>query len=159
MAVLTFSRSKLVGIEYLAPDTFLAHGVLSDYMYGLELDFEVKLPNFEIVSIEGEWKRYTTPECPKAIPILQKALGWRIFDEGFRRSVNRIIWREGCEHFANLLLECCDAIKWTVFLGKWEEFKEKQGASHKEEYLRRKLEDFPSLQDSCLLCSGKIAGE
>ena len=159
MNALTFSRSKLVGIEYLAPDTYLAHGVLNDYMYGMELDFEVKLPSFEIVKIEGEWKRYTTPECPKAIPTLQRAVGWRIFEEGFRRKVNLIIWRQGCEHFANLLLECCDAIKWAALYGEWEEFKKKGVAPDKEAYLRKKLEDIPGLQDSCLLCSGKTKGK
>ena len=159
MTALTFSRSKLVGIEYLAPDTFVAHGILDDCIYGLELDFEVKLPDFEIVSIEGRWNRYTSMECPKAISTLQRAVGWRIFEQGFRRKVNRIIWREGCEHFANLLLECCDGIKWTAFYGQWEEFKKKQDAPHKEEYITKKLDDMPSLQNSCLLCSGRIKGE
>ena len=158
MTALTFSRSKLVGIEYLAPDTYLAHGVLDDYIYGLELEVEVKLPNFEIARIEGKWKRYTTPECPKAVSTLQKAVGWCIFEEGFRRKVNRIIWREGCEHFANLLLECCDAMRWCVLYGEWEELKKKGVAPDKEEYLMRKLEDIPSLQDSCILCSGKMKG-
>jgi len=159
MTTLTFSRSKLVGIEYLGPDIFLAHGVLDDYLYGLKLDVEVKLPNFEIVTIEGEWKRYTSPECPKAISTLQRAVGWRIFEEGFRRKVNTIIWREGCEHFANLLLECCDAIKWSAFYGEWEDLKKKGAALDKQEYLRKKLDDIPGLRDSCILCSGTIKGE
>ena len=159
MAALTFSRSKLVGIEYLSPDTFIAHGILDDCIYGLELDFEVKLPDFEIVNIEGKWNRYTSPECPKAVAILQRAVGWRIFEEGFRRKVNRIVWREGCEHFANLSSARSDALNWTAFYGEWEEFKKKQAAPDKEEYLRKKLQDIPGLQDNCLLCSGKMKGE
>ena len=159
MSILTFNRNKLVGIEYLAPDTFIAHGVLDDNIYGLDLDVEVRLPDFEIVRIEGRWNRYTTTECPKAIPTLQKAVGWRIFEEGFRRTVNRIIWREGCEHFANLLLECCDAIGWAALYGEWPELKEKGTAPDKKEYLRKKLEDIPGLQNKCVLCSSEVKQE
>jgi len=31
-------------------------------------------------------------------------------DEGFSRSIHRIVGREACRHFANLILECCDAV-------------------------------------------------
>ncbi|MDY6842951.1 MAG: DUF2889 domain-containing protein [Thermodesulfobacteriota bacterium] len=151
----TFCRSKLVGIECVDKDTFLAHGILDDYIYSLELDVEVKLPELKIAQIKGMWKRYTTSECPKAIPKLQNAVGLSILDQDFRRTVNRVIWREGCEHFANLLLECCDALTWVILYGEWQELVEKGSIPNKHDYLKKKLEIIPGLQDHCILCSRK----
>jgi hypothetical protein len=62
MSTLTFARSKIVGIECPDENTFLAHGILDDYVYALELDVEVRLPDLELTSVHGRWKRYTTPE-------------------------------------------------------------------------------------------------
>jgi hypothetical protein len=155
---LTFSRDKFVGIECPAKEVFLAHGVLDDRIYGLGLDVEVKTPSFEITRIEGRWKRYTTPECPKAIPTLQRAVGWSIFEEEFVRKVNRIIWREGCEHFANLLLECCDAIKWAALYMEWQELKRKGATPDKKAFLEEKFKAIPDLRNSCMIYSGKEKG-
>ena len=76
--MITFSRSKLVGVERLDENTLLAHGVLEDFIYAMELDVSVKQPDFEIVDIKGRMKRVTTPVCDQAIPKLQNAVGLRI---------------------------------------------------------------------------------
>ena len=153
MSTLTFTRSKVVGVECPDEKTFLAYGILDDYIYALELDVEAKLPDFEITSIQGRWKRFTTTECPKAIPKLQNAVGLCIFEEEFARKIQRIVGREGCTHFANLLLECCDAIVQTATYGEWQELKEKGLAPGKEEYLEEKFEAIPGLQNSCMVYS------
>jgi hypothetical protein len=53
MSTLTFARSKIVGVECPDENTFLAHGILDDYVYALELDVELKLPDFKITNIQG----------------------------------------------------------------------------------------------------------
>lgn len=153
MSTLTFARSKIVGIECPDESTFLAHGVLDDYIYGLELDVEVKLPNFEVTSVQGRWKRYTTSECPKALAKLQNAVGLCILEREFARKIRRIVGREGCTHFANLLLECCDGIIQAAAYGEWKESKEKGVATPKKGYLKKKFESIPGLEDSCMVYS------
>lgn len=153
MAMLTFTRSKVVGVEVSDESTFLAHGVLDDYVYALELDVEAKLPDFEITSIQGRLKRFTTMECPKAIPKLQNAVGLHILEEEFARTVNRVVGREGCTHFANLLIECCDGIVQTASYGEWQGLIEKGMAPSKEEYLKEKLKSIPKLQNRCMVNS------
>ena len=51
--MLTFARNKVVSIYREDEDTLLAHGVLEDDIYGLELDVAIGLSTLEILSIEG----------------------------------------------------------------------------------------------------------
>jgi hypothetical protein len=153
MSTLAFARSKIVGIECPDENTFLAHGILDDCIYALELDVEARLPDFEITDVQGRWKRYTTPECPKAIAKLQNAVGLRIPEKDFARKIRRVVGREGCTHFANLLLECCDGIMQAAAYGDWKELEEKKAAPEKEGYLKKKFESIPGLEDSCMAYS------
>ena len=151
--MLTFTRSKIVGVECPDAESFLAHGILDDYIYSLELDVEVKLPDLIITMIQGRWKRFTNSECPKAIAKLQNAIGLHILEEEFARTVNRIVGKEGCTHFANLLVECCDGIIQTATYGEWQKLSEKGSAPDKKKYLKEKLSSIPGLQDSCMTYS------
>ena len=153
MSTVTFARSKIVDIECPDENTFLVHGILDDYVYALELDVEAKLPDFKITNIQGRMKRYTTPECPKAIAKLQNAVGLCIPEKEFARKIRRVVGREGCTHFANLLIECCDGIMQAAAYGEWKELGEKKAAPKKEEYLREKFESIPGLEDSCMVYS------
>ena len=153
MSTLTFARSKIVGVECPDENTFLAHGVLDDYIYALELDVEVKLPDFKITSVHGRWKRYTTPECPKAIAKLQNAVGMRILEKDFTREIRWVVGKEGCTHFANSLLECCDGIVQAAAYGEWKELEEKKAAPEKEGYLERKFAGIPGFKDNCMVYS------
>jgi predicted metal-dependent phosphoesterase TrpH len=107
--MLKFMRNKVVGIERRDEDTLWAYGVLDDDLYGVELEVSIGLSDMVIRSIEGKFKRWTTPECPKAVPVLQKAVGFCAIEEGFSQKVQKNIGRKGCRHFANLLVECCSA--------------------------------------------------
>jgi len=151
--MLAFTRNKIVGVECPDEKTFLAHGVLEDYIYALDLDVEVKSPDFKITNIQGEYRRYTTPECPKAIPKLQNAVGLCITEEEFARKIRRVVGKEGCTHFANLLLECCNGIIQTATYGEWKQLKEEGATPDKEEYLQGKCQSVPGLADSCMVYS------
>jgi predicted metal-dependent phosphoesterase TrpH len=99
--------------------TLAVHGVLDDDIYSLEIDVTIQLSGFKILSLNGKWHRYTTPDCPRAIPLLQDVIGFRIDDEGFNQAVHKIIGRKACRHYANLLIECCDSAKEAVLIHKW----------------------------------------
>ncbi len=146
---LTFARNKLVGVEYPRENLFIAHGVLDDDIYSMELDVEVEAPHFEIVRINGVMKRITTPECWKAIPKLQNAVGLSLADEDFTSKVNRRVGREGCRHFATLLLECCDTILRAATLRE----AETGGDLEDEELHRRQAEKMTLLHKDCLAYS------
>jgi predicted metal-dependent phosphoesterase TrpH len=109
--MLKFMRNKLVGVEKKDQDTLVAHGILDDDIYSLEIDVSIRTSNMEILAIDGRWNRWTTPECPRAIPFLQNAVGFCIEEEGFSQKVHKVIGRQACRHYANLLLECCYTAK------------------------------------------------
>lgn len=153
MSVLSFSRSKIVGVECPEENSFIAHGILDDYIYSVELDVQVNLPDFEVTKVQGKWKRCTTSECPRALAKLQSVVGWSILEQDFARRVRRVVGREGCTHLANLLLECCDAVVRAATYAEWSELKEKGIALAKSEYLKKKFGTIPGLAHSCLVYS------
>ena len=102
-------------------DTLAVHGVLDDDIYSLEIDVTIQLSELKILALDGKWHRYTTPDCPRAIPLLQEVIGFRIGDEGFSQAVHKTIGRKACRHYANLLIECCDSAKEAALIHKWKD--------------------------------------
>ena len=144
--MLKFARNKLVSIYRKDEDTLLAHGILEDDIYGLELDVNIGLSSLEILSLEGRWKRTENSECPRAIPFLQEAVGFRM-GEGFSQKVRKIIGRKACRHFADILLECCDAAKMAANVIRWETEKEKRPALRFDDFLSEDTEEATSPPD------------
>ena len=128
-----FSRNKLVSIVRKEHDIFAVHGILDDDIYSLRIDFTISILDLEILTIQGHWVRWTTPECSRADNCLQEAVGMRI-KEGFAQQVHRIIGRKACRHYANILLECCAAVEEAAIVVRWEDAK--------SEYPKLTLEQF-----------------
>ena len=109
--MLTFSRNKLVSIYKKDHHTLCARGILEDDIYGMEMEVTVILPEMRIHSIDGRWSRMENSECPRAVPFLQEALGFSLTDPDFTQKFQKTVGRKSCRHFANILLECCEATK------------------------------------------------
>ena len=103
-------RNKLVSVEMPDENSFVAYGFLDDHIYGLETTFQVNRNDMAIKWLKGHWNRYTTPDCPEAEKELQGAVGLCLTDEDFQQKIHRVVGRKACRHFANLILECSDAI-------------------------------------------------
>jgi len=106
-----FIRNKLVSVRVLDDDTLLVHGVLDDDIYGLEMDVFININKLQIKDIKGKWNRWTTKECPRAIPFLSEGIGLSMKEKGFSQKIHKTVGRSSCRHFANLLLECCHTAK------------------------------------------------
>jgi predicted metal-dependent phosphoesterase TrpH len=137
--MLKFARNKLIGITRKNADTLSIHGVLDDDIYGLEVDLCVRIRDLQFLSIDGKWNRWTTPECPAAIPFLQELKGFHINEEIGDR-INKIVGRKGCRHFANLLNECCFAAKEAASLVRWEDAKTANPDLGFQDFLAREAE-------------------
>jgi predicted metal-dependent phosphoesterase TrpH len=124
--VLKYARNKMTNVVVKDADTLAVHGVLDDDIYSLEIDLTIQLSDFKILSLNGKWHRYTTPDCPRAIPPLQDIIGFCIDDEGFNQAVHKIIGRKACRHYANLLIECCDSAKEAALIHKWKNASKRQ---------------------------------
>ncbi len=104
--MITFNRSQLVEAEFPDEETIRFRGVQDDHIYNMEISMDVRSADGEILAIEGWMKRYTNPVCPAAVPVLQSAVGVSLREEGWDRRVMREIGRQGCEHFAEIIIEC-----------------------------------------------------
>jgi len=117
--MLKFQRNKLVSIFQDKPDELRVHGLLDDHIFGLEIDIAIKLNDLSIASIQGKWNREETPECSRALPFLEAAMGFKINNETLAQQINKVVSRKACPHFANLLLECCLAARDAIHVIQW----------------------------------------
>ena len=146
--MLKFTRTKYVGIERPEKNRVVAHGVLDVYIYGMQLDVEFSLPEYEISNVKGTMTRFTTPECPRSNEILDNAIGMRI-EPGFEDKVKKEIGRAGCRHYATLLIECCNSLV-AASIGFARQDLEDEGLSSDDDSVRKRLlEMLPNLKESC----------
>jgi len=139
-SMLTYMRKKSVSVDRIGNNTLAVHGVLDDDIYSLELDLTIGLENLNILDFTGRWNRWTTHECPRALMFLKEAVGLKIEEPGFSDTVHRVVGRKACRHFANLLLECCEAAREAALILKWEESKKKEGDKKFEDFVCREQE-------------------
>ena len=104
--MITFNRSQIIGAELIDDETVRFHGIQEDHIYGMEINMDVRIEDGQIIAIDGNMKRYTNFVCPEAVPVLQTAVGISLREEGWDRQVMREIGRKGCEHFAEIIIEC-----------------------------------------------------
>jgi len=102
----TFSRSQIIGAEFPNEETIRFNGHQVDHIYSMEINMDVRLSDGEILAIEGLMKRYTNFVCPQALPVLQTAVGMSLREDGWDRRIMKEIGRQGCEHFAEIIIEC-----------------------------------------------------
>jgi hypothetical protein len=156
--MISFSRSMLVGGEFLEENLLRFHGTLEDHIYAMEIQLDVRLPEGIISSIQGRMKRYTTPVCPQAVKVLQNAVGMSLREEGWVSRMNREIGRKGCQHFAAILIECgrcLDQARMTHALG---ETLRVDLSAFPAQATRSWVEGHPEIQGSCLARPGGKLG-
>lgn len=112
--MITFSRSQVIGAKFLDADTVRFNGIQEDHIYGMEVQLDVRISDGEILNVKGDMKRYTNFVCPQAVPVLQTAVGLSLLAEGWDKRVMKEIGRKGCEHFAEIIIECGRCLKQAV---------------------------------------------
>jgi hypothetical protein len=96
----------LIEAEFPNNETIRFNGVQQDHIYSMEINMDVRIADGQILAIDGLMKRYTNFVCPQAVPILQTAVGISLREEGWDSRVMKEIGRLGCEHFAEIIIEC-----------------------------------------------------
>jgi hypothetical protein len=104
--MITFNRSQIIGAEFTDEETVRFNGVQEDHIYSMEINMDVRIADGKILAIEGNMKRYTNFVCPEAVPVLQTAAGMSLREEDWERRIMKEIGRKGCEHFAEIIIEC-----------------------------------------------------
>jgi predicted metal-dependent phosphoesterase TrpH len=151
--MLRFERNKIIGIEKVDENTLVAHGMLDDDIYSIQMGVTFSLSELEILTIKGWWNRWTTPECPRATDFLKEAVGLRVEEEGFSQKVHKIIGRRACRHFANLLLECSHSAREAALVIRWEERRALDKGLTFEAFLKGGPGETPSPETTAAECA------
>jgi hypothetical protein len=104
--MISFQRTQIVGAEFIDDKIIRFNGVQEDHIYGMEISMDVRIDDGKIMTIHGNMKRYTNFVCPQAVSVLQMAVGMSLRASGWDKSVMKEIGRKGCEHFAEIIIEC-----------------------------------------------------
>jgi hypothetical protein len=104
--MITFNRSQVIGAEFPDEETVRFNGIQEDHIYSMEISMDVRVADGRILAIEGRMKRFTNFVCPEAMPVLQNAVGMSLSAENWDRDIMKEIGRKGCEHFAEIIIEC-----------------------------------------------------
>lgn len=104
--MITFNRSQIIEAEFPDDEIVRFTGHQIDHIYSMEISLDVRLSDGEILAVEGLMKRCTNFVCPQAIPVLQTAVGMSLREDGWDRRIMKEIGRQGCEHFAEIIIDC-----------------------------------------------------
>ena len=104
--MITFQRTQVVGAEFLNKNTIRFNGIQEDHIYGMEISMDVRIDDGTILRLQGNMKRYTNFVCPQAISVLPSAVGLSLREAEWDKKVMREIGRKGCEHLAEIIIEC-----------------------------------------------------
>jgi hypothetical protein len=144
--MITFNRSQLVGAEFPDDDTIRFNGVQEDHIYSMEITMDVRIADGEILAIHGLMKRYTNPVCPTAVPVLQTAVGISLREEGWDHRVMREIGRKGCEHFAEIIIECGRCFDWAQLSKHMSEALQSDPGLDQEQFVETWAREHPEIE-------------
>jgi len=118
-----------------------------DHIYSMEINMDVRITDGQILTIEGIMKRYTTFVCPRAVPLLQTAVGMSLREEGWQRRIMKEIGRKGCEHFAELIIECARCLDQArMSTAMWQAL-EKDPGLDQQQFVQNWIEENPAYQN------------
>ncbi len=143
--MISFNRSQVIGAEFPDDETIRFNGIQEDHIYGMEINMDVRIADGEILAIKGEIKRYTNFMCPKAVPVLQTAVGLSLREEGWDRRVMREIGRKGCEHFAEIVIECGRCLDQALMSKELSEALEQDPNLDQEQFIQDWIEGHPEI--------------
>jgi hypothetical protein len=133
--MVTFQRTQVVGAEFLDNNTIRFNGIQEDHIYGMEISMKVRIDDGTILQIQGQMKRYTNFVCPQAISVLPQAVGLSLREAEWDKKVMREIGRKGCEHLAEIIIECGRCFDSAVLSRDLKEALKKNPNLNQEEFL------------------------
>jgi hypothetical protein len=146
--MITFNRSQLIEAEFPDQETVRFSGVQEDHIYSMEIRMQVRIADGEILAIEGQMKRYTNPVCPAAVAVLQSAVGISLREEGWDRRVMREIGRNGCEHFAEIMIECGRCLDQARLSKAMWEALQQDASLNQEQFIEAWAEEHPEIRSA-----------
>jgi hypothetical protein len=144
--MLSYSRTKSIGVQMHGPEKRVVTGILEDELYAMECQIIVNWPELVIESIQSRMKRFTTTRCPKALDVFSRIEGWKL-DHELDGKIKKEIGRNGCRHMAILMVDCCRSLARAEFARELRSAMEKDPSLNKHEFTIAFFEQYPTLKD------------
>jgi len=147
--VLCYSRNKCATVVDREDGSLLVRAGVEDTLFTGAVEMVVRVPDLEIVSVEGEVRRAFHEECREATSLLHEAVGLRI-GSGVNKAINDLVGGpKGCPRLADLMLECVDQV---ILRFTFPRIKEVQSVKEEDrvEATREMLRQNPALLGSCV---------
>ncbi len=145
--MIMFNRSQVIGAEFPDDRTIRFNAVQVDHIYSMEINLDVRISDGQILAIEGIMKRYTTFVCPQAVGLLQNAVGMSLRENGWQRRIMKEIGRKGCEHFAELIIECGRSLDQARLSNALWQALEKEPGLDQQEFMQGWIEENSAYQN------------
>ena len=145
--MIMFNRSQVIGAEFPDDQTIRFNGIQVDHIYSMEINMDVRITDGQIVTIEGIMKRYTTFVCPQAVALLQNAVGMSLREDGWQRRIMKEIGRKGCEHFAELIIECGRCLDQARLSKAMWQALEKEPGLDQQQFMQNWIDENPEYQN------------
>lgn len=146
---LCYSRYKHATTVELDDGSLLVQAAVEDTFFAGFVEMKVKVPDLEIVSVEGELKRAFNRECQQVVGLVREVVGLRI-GSGITKAISDLVGgSRGCPRLADLVLECIDQVilHFTLpTIRETEKVKEEDRSKATKEMLRKN----PTLLGSCI---------
>ncbi len=108
--ILCFSRNRCTSVEQIDDQTIRSSCRLQDTLTDSFVEILVRLPDLEITSATGKFRRTTQEECLNPEEALKKVLGVRI-GSGMLKIIKGLIGETSeCKQLAFMVEECCHGV-------------------------------------------------
>lgn len=108
--LLSFSRNRCTRVEEISAERMRTVCNLQDTLMDARVEMTVRLPDFEIETIQGNISRFVGSEIPDMNPALQNMVGIRI-GAGVRKMIKGLIHASGVSRqLVFMVEECCQAV-------------------------------------------------
>lgn len=144
--MLSYARSKSIGVQKQGPDIRVVSGVLEDELYAMQCEMLVYWPTLTIDAIQTRMKRFTTERCVKAEKVFEKAEGWKL-DKNIEARIKKELGREGCRHMAILMVDCCRSLVRSELARDLRYALNSNAALDKKEFVKKWMSQQPILAD------------
>lgn len=144
--MLSYARSKSIGVQKQGPDIRVVSGVLEDELYAMQCEMLVYWPTLTIDAIQTRMKRFTTERCVKAEKVFEKAEGWKL-DKNIEARIKKELGREGCRHMAILMVDCCRSLVRAELARDLRHALNSDAALDKKEFVKKWMSQQPILAD------------
>ena len=144
--MLSYSRTKSIGVQMQGPEKRVVSGILEDELYAMECQIIVNWPELVIEAVQARMKRFTTTRCPRALEVFSRIEGWKL-DHELDGKIKKEIGRNGCRHMAILMVDCCRSLARAEFARELRAALEKDPSLDKREFTTAFFEQYPTLKD------------